>query len=66
MAIQVGVRFGVQRFYALGILALLLGIIVSLPLNVSESLGIVVLLAGTGIGMLVSGLAEARHYDCLH
>ncbi len=59
---SLGFRFGVQRFYALGILAMLLGITVSLPLNVSESLGIVVLLGGTGVGMLVSGLLVLRRY----
>jgi hypothetical protein len=59
---SLGFRFGVQRFYALGILAMLLGVTVSLLLNVSESLGIVLLLAGTGVGMLVSGLLVLRRY----
>ncbi len=63
---SLGFRFGTQRFYALGILAMLLGVTVSLLLNVSESQGLVVLLGGTGVGLLVSGLLVLRRYLSQH
>jgi hypothetical protein len=59
---SLGWRFGAQRLYALAALAVVLGFAVSLLLNLAESLRIAVLLAGTGVGAVTSGLLVLRRY----
>jgi hypothetical protein len=60
--VSLGWRFGVGRFYGLGVWAVLLGLAVSWQSSLSESLQIAALLAGLGAGLLISGLVVLRRY----